>query len=430
MLRSTEASRKSRERRHYLEGPGIAMNSRQRPRVLIVEPEWSGHRMVLYTRIIVEAVHRRGWTPRLLTTRAARAQPAFKAVQAVLGGDDTVGEMPEVVYPGASAGSLALMRWQWQVHASMREGFAQLAVDWQPDAVFVVTLDYVGKIMPFMGSPFGSTPFAGILLHSGGNNIRGQTANVVQRSRSFASRALLRGLLRTRHLHCALTIDEDLANGWNAARLRFLPDVAWSRNASQNVQHSSKRFVILAYGALSARKGIAQLLKAMLHEAAPSTASLVLAGEPDEAVRDLLDGPDARRLRQAGRLVEVLRFVTDTEERELFETADVVWLGYTDFVGMSGVLLRAGASRRPVLACRAGLIGRHTAAHRCGITVDPVCASEVAAAMYTLFSDDDLRRTYGENGWLVSQSHTPDNFGLIICDVLAAAMGSIANAPE
>jgi glycosyltransferase involved in cell wall biosynthesis len=245
---------------------------------------------------------------------------------------------------------------------------------------------------------------------------------------------LFERLLRIPTLRALATIDETLPpyvrqqriTGWD--KVHHVPDVARLNGradraaARASLGIAPDNVVVLAYGALEPRKGIAELIAAAASPVCSTRVVVLLAGRQDAFVRDLLTGTDAQQLRAARRLVEVSGFLGDQQELDVFSAADIVWVAYRGFYGASGVLIQAGSMRLPVVACEDGLIGWTAQRHGLGELVDPASRESVTGAINRLAGDDSLRRTYGENGAQLAAAHTPEAFGMRLCDIIASAV--------
>lgn len=361
-----------------------------------------------------------------MTTARAMAHPAYAMVAEELGDASRVVTQPDVPHP-QSTSPLRLAAWQIRQHRAWRHTFATLRSSWIPDSVFVVTLDYIDKIARLLGSPFAEVPFGGILLRP--THHHGKLGLRRARAMDVPAAVLFDALLRLEQLRFVLTIDEPLAEE-NARRpepryrkVRFLPDAA--RSAAEPVvtkERLARRQAILVYGSLSMRKGIAQLFRAVEHPATPHDIVVCLAGEPDDAVRAFLGTTDAERLRRAGRLEERLHFHDDAAESAVLQEAYAVWLGYSGFTGMSGVMLLAGAYRKPVIACREGLIGWHATRYQTGPVVEPDDTPAVATTLARLATDLQARSEYAAHGWVLSQRHSATAFATRVCDHIVGSI--------
>jgi glycosyltransferase involved in cell wall biosynthesis len=145
---------------------------------------------------------------------------------------------------------------------------------------------------------------------------------------------------------------------------------------------------------------------------------VLLAGGVGPDLAPVLDGPDARRLRSAGRLKERLGFQTLVDEGRLFAAADAVWMGYRGHYTMSGVLVQAAAMGLPVISCAEGLIGWWTRKYAAGEVVDPDDAPAVVNAIGRLSSDRAWRERYRANARDMARLHGPEAFASSICDAV------------
>ena len=182
---------------------------------------------------------------------------------------------------------------------------------------------------------------------------------------------LFRLLLGRRGVSRVLTIDELLPRyvrerGWpHAEKVVFVPDPPHIAPATDRVDARRRLSIaegaptVLVYGAISLRKGLADLLAGVGVDP-EGVWRLLLVGLQDGPAKELLATPEAEALRRDGRLIELDRYVHEADEADAFAAADVVWLGYLDFQGSSGVLVQAAQTDRPVVGCVEGLIGWRT----------------------------------------------------------------------
>jgi glycosyltransferase involved in cell wall biosynthesis len=182
--------------------------------------------------------------------------------------------------------------------------------------------------------------------------------------------------------------------------------------------------VVLAYGALSSRKGIEALLRACERLEQPQRFVVLLAGRQDPNVTHQIARRRATLVNRGIRLLEWNRFLDDKSEAVAFAAADMVWMGYFGFLGSSGVLLQSAKAGLPIIACNEGTIGWTTRQHGLGLTIDPMDATEVASAINKLAGNHSFRRQCGDRGILLAKQHTPERFGVAICDMIKEAANS------
>jgi glycosyltransferase involved in cell wall biosynthesis len=208
------------------------------------------------------------------------------------------------------------------------------------------------------------------------------------------------------------------------------PDIAHlSRLMSRNVAREIVglrygQIGVLLYGSLTRRKGLDVLMGALVHDRASEDLVAVVAGNQDRDAARILASPVAERLRSQGRLLEFPGFQSEMQEAAHFGAADIVWLGYRGFSGMSGVALQAAAAGLPVLACREGLIGWLAGKEQIGPTVDIEDAAAVAFTLSRLGECPEERARYGEQGRRLANERSPEQFAGVICDAVARAAGA------
>lgn len=171
-----------------------------------------------------------------------------------------------------------------------------------------------------------------------------------------------------------LFVDEYLARELQArhpaAPVFFLPDPCPSgydgdRAAiRQRLNLPADKRIFLFYGGGYRRKGLHLAVRAMQALPAATPAFLLCAGRQNPA------GETARGLEQLirqNRAQLINRYVSVAEEKELFAASDVVLLPYLNHFGASGVLSRAMAAGKPVIASNEQLLGRLVREHGLGL---------------------------------------------------------------
>lgn len=411
-------------------------------RLTILEPEASGHHMILYLRCIAQEAIRRRWQLHLVTTERATTHPAYQVVRAECGDSLQTSIMNAVDFPAASPSLLNLLKFQYQQFHAFEDAYRNVVVPQRPDAIYVVNFDNMDKVLAILGSPFGRTPFSGMLM-----SVRFHHRHVGVRDPGTRSDRLFEWLfyrvLRLPTLCALTTINQPLLDYVRRRKLRecekihYTPDIAVmrgqiERNAARNrLGIQDQQVVILVYGTLSPRKGIRELLKAVADPSCPETTTVLLAGEQDEDIQGFLSTPDNQHLRSSGRLIVMHGFLSDAQESLAFHASDIVWLGYRSFYGMSGVLVQAGMMRLPILACREGIIGWMTSQNDLGEIVDVDDHAQVLGAIERLVTSPDLRLHYGSHGASMAQSHTESSFANAICDAISEGFQDIVKTePE
>ena len=321
-----------------------------RPHLLLYEPRTEGHHLG-WLRFIVEDLLSAEWR----LTVAADLRPDYEAairehlgslISAItlVNACDAATGRPVGEHPGAIA------------HRLQESG---------ADHVFLCAFDEVASYC-WRRAALGMVPPTGLHGHFGGIYHRPRfcvapwwSPNRWLKQVGF-ERWLQRGWVRP-----LLFVDEYLAHELKArfpgAPVFFLPDPCppgYDGDRAAARRHwevPENQCVFLFYGGGYRRKGLHLTVDALLALPATIPAFLLCAGRQNPT------GETARRLEELVRQKRarlVNRYVTVAEEKELFAASDVVLLPYLNHFGTSGVLSRAMAAGKPVVASDEQLLGR------------------------------------------------------------------------
>jgi len=396
--------------------------------ILIIEPFVQGHHGA-YLHWIIRAILSRGHSVQLATFEESLAHPSIQDLLSTFGDQLTIITKPFRAF-GTFDGNLIHMTLDMLVFRQLLGDFYALASKGSRiDFILLPYLDYCTYALSLAGSPFGATPWGGIIMraafHYSAMGVKAPTSKVERIKKWLFGR-----LLRDPHLRVLFTIDETLyeyAHVWPPgvrSRLVYLPDLAVTKQsigraaARECLRITQDALVILVYGSLAKRKGIEVLLQASEHSDFPSRCQLLLAGKQAPDATAILQSPRAERLRQAGRLHEITHYLSEEEENTAFSAADAVWLGYLAHYQMSGVLVQAGMMGLPNIACEEGLIGWLTTRHQSGVVVPISDPSIVAKKIKDLFEIPGRAHEYGNNGRKAYASHTEDAAAKILLQAI------------
>lgn len=168
------------------------------------------------------------------------------------------------------------------------------------------------------------------------------------------------------------------------------------------------RLVLLLFGALAERKGVNQLLEALLHLGDEETARLcvVMAGRmmdvDEHRFRELSARVGAETKAQ---LILRDERIPDEAIADFFGAAHLVLLPYQGHIGSSGILIRAAYGELPVIGSDYGLLGEQIRRRRLGAAVDASDPRALAGGIRSFLSSRaeeffdvaEARRFAGEN---------------------------------
>ena len=395
-------------------------------KLLIVEPEGAGHHMSLYVRLLVRTAAKRGWEIHLLTTVKAIRHPAFKLVHSECK-ELVIHLMPNIEL-SHSSGWLGLLLNQFRYYKAILSGFRDINPRETPDVIYMVNIDHIDKVLALLGTPFGKFKFIGMMMNI---KFHRKKMKIGSSSRSdWLYKKLFLQLLKINTLEYLTVIDEPFFNYASSAsesgyrKLILVPDVGdlhgniSDLEARRFLDIPSNSFVILVYGALTRKKGVEQLLRAVSICKLPDVVVL-LAGVQDDRIRELLSGQLGLNLIGASKLLVFPSFHNEVQEYRVFRAASAVWVGYIgNSFGSSGVLYQSCSIGVPVLATSKGLIGWLVNHHKVGVTFDPNVVEDVAKSITLLFNDRNLAGVLSANAEKLAMNHTATKFGDAICDAI------------
>ncbi|WP_440980285.1 hypothetical protein ACQHGV_16365 (plasmid) [Sphingomonas pseudosanguinis] len=369
--------------------------------IAIFEPDPSGHRMV-FVRYILEAIARRGGIRATLILCPEASQTAQVVVMREAFGNllaiHTVPDPDPMRGPLALSGKLAR---QIGFARRLREAVTTLRAQGEVNHVHIPFADdYVLFPFAMRQRPFGDIPWSGIVIRPRFHLARAGAivpARREDRVEAWAYRRLLRGTT----LRTLFSIDPFLASQVDDPRIVTVCDPAdiTDRTPQRDwLPVGDDATVLLAYGYVDHRKAIDRLLRCAADPSVPKSLVVALVGVQDPAMHDVLQGPDAALLRQQGRLVEVARHVTDTEEASAFARADIVWCYYPGSYCSSGAMVRAGQMGKPLLAGTEGLVGHLTRQHDLGLTAPEYDDAALTGQLACIAGDAALRTRLGTAG--------------------------------
>lgn len=218
----------------------------------------------------------------------------------------------------------------------------------------------------------------------------GHSMNLARKLDS-ARRWMIYTIAKGRSVGKLLTFDEVAANSRICRltrTLQFLPDPAPEHSLLEGLSRLPRadgRSIALLFGALTARKGLFEIVEAWVLQQDEWLESRVLRlvgnlGREDRVpFKKRLS--ELRRTRPVAKIELVDSFVADTALAQEIVDADLILAPYQNHVGSSGVLFWASAAGKPLLTQNTGLLGYQTLKYGLGRTVDCTDVGELGAAL-------------------------------------------------
>jgi len=180
-----------------------------------------------------------------------------------------------------------------------------------------------------------------------------------------------------------------VVNQFPNLKFHLLPD-PWDGNFSIRQKHAQSvlelpqnRFIILQFGIGTRRKGIHLVIEAMKNLPESSPIFLLCAGKLsiNSKLRRQLE-----LLEKRNKAKVLDRYVSHQEEELCFCATDTVLLPYVQHLGSSGVLSRAAAAGKPVIASDFDLTGWRVCHHELGLLFQDSNINAFCSAINTMAS--------------------------------------------
>jgi len=365
-------------------------------KVLIVEPKGSGHHIALYVRYVVRKLIEEKCALSLLTTHSAVAHPSFKLLEDYQDKID-LHYLPESQLKDGDT-SWKLFAQQTKSWLVLRREFTAINARNHFDVVYVPTADWIAKALEVFGSPFGSSSF--VVLYMSPKHHRKAMGLGPASRQDWLYKKMFHRLLCIPKLRSVLVIDEFFQEfcrveyGKSAEKVQYVPDFS-EINGEKSKEECREVMgvlpsvkILLVYGSLTKRKGIAQLIEALAMPNCPREITVMLAGKADTDIESLISTSTVQKMIVEGRILLRLYFHDEADEYFVFKAADYVWLGYVrGFYGSSGVLFQALQAGVPLVSMKQGLIGKMVEKYKLGVTVNPEQSDSILRGLKHIMGD-------------------------------------------
>jgi glycosyltransferase involved in cell wall biosynthesis len=271
---------------------------------------------------------------------------------------------------------------------------------------------------------------SGILFHPTLHYRNREPFNPRSYLQGLRKRLILRAIAGNPHLDTVFTLDSTAVPSLRALGLDAvaLPDPVVQDGYKglaplQLREHFALepgRKVLLLFGALTARKGVSQVLEALalMPPADARRVALLMAGPLDRDLRPIVEAL-IEKVRSGGvQVVQHDDYIQNDSVQSFMEASDLILVPYQRHFGSSAVLIRAALAGRPVISQEFGLMGTNVREHSLGQAVDTGRPSAIAAAVSGFLKDPRLG--FGREVALqYAKANTPELFCQTIIGRLA-----------
>lgn len=177
------------------------------------------------------------------------------------------------------------------------------------------------------------------------------------------------------------------------------------------------RQVHLVFGDLNKRKGVKQILEAasLIPKNLLNKFCLLFVGSMSGQSYEQFQ-TKKRELQKlcSIQIIHQNQYIPETSIQSYFELSDVILALYQRHVGMSGILNRAAAARKPVLSSDYGLMGEITRHYQLGLTVDSSKPQSIAKFLSKFLEGNPQKYCDPDGMFAFAEQNSVDKFTSII----------------
>ena len=347
-------------------------------KVLIVEPEFEGHHISLYLRLILKEMIKKNIEFRIFTTKKTISSQPFKLIDNELSiKKKTLCMQGSISLKNKSLLNLILFQIRYFLFIRRNLKFARQ--NFKYDVVYFGHLDPFIFIFSIFSNFFQEKIITGLLC-----NIRFyQSAYKIKKFEfiDIIKFFLFNLSLYSSRLKKIFIVDELFFKYLNKKLSKsLLNKVTFVSEACHLLKTSSNNFrykfrikkrdkVILLYGDLKKRKGVVELIKITKNKNFPKNIKIILAGKQSNDVKNFVKKKVKNNKSQ--NIIIFNKFLNYREESNFFDIANVVWLAYSGGSdGSSGVLKQAALAGKPIIETGRGLISWINKKYKIGININ------------------------------------------------------------
>ncbi|WP_324746160.1 glycosyltransferase [Pseudomonas veronii] len=385
--------------------------------ILIIEPASTGHHFI-YLEKIATSYLESGHHITLCTPKILHEHACIKRLITNYGSSIIVTPLSDETYQSVLNTKSSDISREFYIRKIFGKTYQEVNRIKSVDYVFLPYLDYCLYAIGLLGSPFGKTQWGGICMRP---SFHHQKYGVITPKPKFAKikKILFTKVLSIQTLNKVFTIDEILDRYISdhhpllKKSIEYIADPAefvgthTYQSARAKLEIPESATVILVYGAIDERKGIRSLVSALNSTNHSSEIHLLLVGKQSEEIRHFLKSKASKLFARNCYHVQD-RFVTNEYQQMAFAASDIVWLGYRNHFTMSGVLVLAAISGKPIIGTEQGLIGWYIKEKKLGFCIDTENPVEINEAIKSLSIKTQSNHTTFKSEYF--NSHNWENF--------------------
>ena len=345
-------------------------------KILIVEPESKGHHFVLYLNKLINEFKKRNFDIDLVTSKKAVNTEAYKIIKKNNKSFNTY----TFDYDLSLKNKFFLFKIFFQISYFyiVIKKVIKLSKKNKYDAIYFNHLDPFFYVYAFFGFFVKLKNINGLLLNCKFHHSYYKFKNniVLDKLKFFLFKLFIKNKNISKIFLVDYLIKDFLSfNNYKSKKIIFINE-AFNEIKTINKYLARRKFkfkekgkYILVYGAITARKGLIELIDAVSSDDNLNEYSIIVAGVIQNKFYNILRNREGfKKLIKNKKLYILNKFISENEERQLFSSTDFVWLGYNNNSSdsSSGVLNLSVMAEKIIIASNRGLIAKIVKSNRIG----------------------------------------------------------------
>jgi glycosyltransferase involved in cell wall biosynthesis len=195
---------------------------------------------------------------------------------------------------------------------------------------------------------------------------------------------LLRFFVKTKKLESLFSLDpfaaKYISENWQTDKVEYLPDpvkiyptITSVTDFKKSLGIEENRKVFLLFGFLDSRKGISDIMNAIVNlpRELSKKGCLLIIGNWEGNEKKLFNEKMITIAQTSDfQIITNNKFIFEEEIQQYFEVSNYILALYQKHIGMSGIMVRSAAAQKPLLANDFGLMGKIVPENELGIVVN------------------------------------------------------------
>ncbi len=194
-----------------------------------------------------------------------------------------------------------------------------------------------------------------------------------------------------------------------------IPGIQTSRieTISDKLKIEKGRKTFLLFGSINARKGVYKTLDALsqLSDDSCRQICLLIVGAPRASELEMLNYRiDEVTAQKPIQVLTVFEYISEADVPVYFRLSDFVLAPYQSHIGMSGILLLAAASDKPVISSDFGLMGKLVRQFELGVSINSSSTDAIRDAISCLLSSCGMSVHSTKKSRLFAEMNSAERF--------------------